>query len=205
MQPAPEAVPASVPASGEPERRFLLEGVPWWTYVGLRDALDHSGLRMTYLEGRLELMSPSDTHEEEKSLIARFIEAWAEEKDIDLRGFGSTTFRREAARRGLEPDECYTLGPKEKNAVPQIAIEVVVSNPLLDKLAVYAGLGVAEVWVWHSPTRSLVVHRLAAAGYLPVERSAILPAIDLALLASFVRPGESHTALVKAYRAALRR
>jgi Uma2 family endonuclease len=100
----------------EPERRFLLEQVPWWAYVALRDALEDSGTRMTYLEGRLELMSPSETHEE-KSLFGRLIEAWAEQHDVDLRAFGSTTYRREAERRGLEPDECYALGPKVTDAV----------------------------------------------------------------------------------------
>ncbi len=187
----------------EPERRFLLRDVPWWTYVALRDALEDSGTRMTYLEGRLELMSPSENHEEEKSLIGHLIEIWAEEKDVDLRAFGSATYRREAVRRGLEPDECYSVGPKAKDAVPQIAIEVVVSSPLLDKLDVYAGLGVQEVWVWHSATRQLVVHRLSGREYTQHDRSALLADLDLALLASFVRPGESHTALAKQYRSSL--
>ena len=33
----------------------MLHGVPWWTSVALRDALDdQSGLNMTYLKGTLE-------------------------------------------------------------------------------------------------------------------------------------------------------
>lgn len=185
------------------ERRFLLHDVPWWAYVALRDTLEGGGTRMTYLEGSLELMSPSETHEEEKTLIARLMEAWADHNEVDLRGFGSTTYRREIERRGLEPDECYTVGPKVADAPPQIAIEVVVSSPLLDKLAVYAGLGVREVWVWTSPRRELVVHRLTASRYGAHDRSELLPGLDLALLAAHVRAGESHTALVKQYRAAL--
>ncbi|HUH05148.1 MAG TPA: Uma2 family endonuclease [Kofleriaceae bacterium] len=186
------------------ERRFLLEGVPWAAYVGLRDALEHSTVRMTYVEGRLELMSPSETHEEAKKLIARLLEVWADERDVDLRGFGSTTFRREARQRGLEPDECYVLGPKARDAVPQIAIEIVVASPLIDKLDVYAGLGVPEVWVWSSATRAMAVHCLGGDRYELRDRSALLEGLDLGLLASFVLPGESHTALAKAYRAALR-
>ena len=50
----------------------------------------------------------------------------------------------------------------------------------------------------------LVVHALGPTGYATVERSLVLPNLDLALLASFVRLGESQTKLVKAYRAALR-
>ena len=189
--------------AADAERRFLLHDVTWWAYVALRDTLEGSGTRMTYLEGSLELMSPSETHEEEKKLIARLMEAWADRHEIDLRGFGSTTYRREAEKRGLEPDECYTVGPKVADAPPQIAIEVVVSSPLLDKLDVYAGLGVLEVWVWNSPRRELVVHRLAGRRYTAHDRSELLAGLDLALLAAHVRAGESHTALVKRYRAAL--
>ena len=159
---------------------------------------------MTYLKGMLELMSPSELHEEESKLLARLLEAWAEEYDVDLRGFKSATFRSEAEARGVEPDECYSVGPKPKDVPPQIAIEVVVSSPLLDKLEVYAGLGVDEVWIWLSTSRTLVVNRRSGDHYQVAPHSHVLPHLDLALLVSFVRAGESHTALVKAYRAALR-
>ena len=131
------------------ERRFVLYGVPWSTYVALRDAMDdQASLKMTYLEGTLELMSPSMLHEDAKTIIARLVEVWAMERDIDLRGFGGATFCREAKERGLEPDECYKLGKLEEDGVPDIAIEVVVTSGLVDKMAVYAGLGVPEVWLW---------------------------------------------------------
>ena len=185
------------------ERRFLLTRVPWETYVALRDADDSSHVRMTYLAGSLELMSPSELHDEDAKMIARLLEAWAEEHDVDLRGFRSTTYRSEAKARGLEADECYSVGPKAKDVPPHIAIEVIVSSPLLDKLEVYAALGVAEVWVWHSRSRSLAVHRLVDGRYQVGARSELLPTLDLALLTSFVRGGENQTALVKSYRAAL--
>jgi Uma2 family endonuclease len=197
------AVPEHV-QSPDAEHRFLLSDVPWATYVMLRDALDESRVHMTYLAGSLELMSPSERHEEEGKLIARLLEAWAEEHDVDLRGFKSATFRNEAQARGAEPDECYSIGPKPEGAPPQIAIEVIVASPLLDKLEVYAGLGVAEVWIWHSTSRNFAVHRLSGGRYEAVATSQLLPTLDLGLLASFVRSGENQTALVKAYRAALR-
>jgi Uma2 family endonuclease len=199
------AAVALAPESRHEEARFVLRGVPWWTYVALRDALDdHAGLKLTYLEGTLELMSPSLLHEDAKKIIARLLEAWATEIGIDLRGFGSTTFRREARQRGLEPDECYKLGKLEEDAVPDIAIEVVVSSGLVDKMAVYAGLGIAEVWVWQPSTAAIAVNRLVDGAYQRRERSEVLPALDLAELAKFVQPGENQTALVKAYQAVLR-
>src|SRR5262249_26665879 len=56
-----QAMQSSSPMAREAahgERRFMLEDVPWWAYVALRDALEDSGTQMTYLEGSLELMSP---------------------------------------------------------------------------------------------------------------------------------------------------
>jgi len=196
------------PATEEDERRFVLHGVPWSAYVALRDALDdQSGLKMTYLKGALELMSPSRLHEDAKTIIGRLLEVWAMERDVDLRGFGGATFRREAKERGLEPDECYKLGKLDDDDVPDIAIEVIVSSGLVDKMAVYAGLDVPEVWEWRPSTRAIVVHRLMSVisgEYQYRTRSEVLPDLDLALLSSFVQPGENQTRLAKAYQAALR-
>ena len=63
-------------------------------------------------------------------------------------------------------------------------------------------LGVREVWVWRRT--HLVVYVATASGYATAAKSAVLPGLDLALLATFVKLGESQTKLVKAYRAALR-
>lgn len=187
------------------ERRFVLHGVPWAAYVTLRDALDdQSGLKMTYLRGTLELTSPSTLHEDAKTIVGRLIEVWAMERDVDLRGFGGATFRREAKERGLEPDECYTLGPLHEDGVPDIAIEVTVTASLVDKLAVYAGLGVPEVWEWRPSTGAIAVLRLVGDDYQPRHRSEVLPELDVAELSRFVTPGQSQTALAKAYQAALR-
>jgi Uma2 family endonuclease len=132
------------------------------------------------------------------------LEVCAEERDVDLRSFGSTTFRREAKDRGLEPDECYVLGQRASDeSVPHIAIEVIVHAPHVDKLAVYAGLGVLEVWIWRAASRSIEVRRLVGEAYESRPRSEIVPDLDLELLAQYIRPGESHTALARAFRAAL--
>jgi Uma2 family endonuclease len=178
--------------------------VPWWTYVALRDALDqeHGSVRMTYLEGMLELMSPSTLHEDAKKIIARLLEVWATELDIDLRGFGNATFRAEAKRGGLEPDECYRLGKLNEGDVPDLAIEVEISSPLVDKLEVYRRLGVREVWIWRDG--AIEVHCASGPGYARESHSQVLPALDVIELGRFVVPGESQTKLARAYRDALR-
>lgn len=79
------------------EQRLILYGVNWQQYETLQATLnDFPGLRMFYLEGTLEIMSPSPEQEVDKTTIARLIEIYALERDIDLTGYGSTTFRKTA-------------------------------------------------------------------------------------------------------------
>jgi len=185
--------------SADEEPRILLDAVPWAVYVMLRDAIDTPGVRMTYLEGALEIMSPSRAHEVEKKQIARLLELFCLERDIPLFGYGSTTFRKEEKERGLEPDECYCRD-RDKD-VPDIALEVVKTHGSIDKLQVYRGLGVREVWVFEAGAFQLFA--LHDSGYEVIARSEILPEPDLARLAHFAQQGDQHAAL-KAYRDELR-
>jgi Uma2 family endonuclease len=176
--------PLAETASPAPEQRMLLRNVSWKDYVLMRDVLDGPALRMTYLQGVLELMSPSPEHELWKKNIARLLELYAHVKRVELFGYGSTTFKKEAKERGAEPDECYLIGKKLSNA-PEIVLEVIHTTPLLDKLDVYAGLGVAEVWVFRAGAFSL--HQLdpASGVYVRSTRSALLPDLDFAVVARY--------------------
>lgn len=185
--------------SADEEQRVLLFDVPWSTYVVLRDSIESPGVRMTYLEGLLEIMSPSRAHEVDKKQIARLLELFCLERDIPLFGYGSTTFRREEKERGLEPDECYCRDRDKE--VPDVALEVVKTHGSIDKLEVYRGLGVREVWVFEEGAFQLFT--LRAGRYAPIDRSEVLPEIDLTELASFAVNPDQHAAL-KSYRDALR-
>lgn len=187
---------ASMPALvSEPgEQRMLLHGVSWREYLTLRDLIDRPGLRMTYLEGALELLMPSPQHELWKKNIARFVELYAHVKQIDLYGYGSTTFKKEAMERGAEPDECYLVG-KKLDEFPEIVLEVIHSAPLLNKLAVYAGFGVAEVWVFKDGKFRLYVFDRTASGYLEVERSVLIPDLDFAIIARYAVRDDTPRAL----------
>jgi Uma2 family endonuclease len=198
--PLPLPPSPAAPRQREGEQRVLLYGVPWDAYVAFRDAVDSPGVRMTYCEGDLEIMSPLPDHEDVKTTIARLVEMYASERDVPLYGYGSTTFRKAAKKRGLEPDECYCVGHKLED-FPDIAIEVVLTSGGMEKLPVYAGLGVREVWFWADDAFHL--HALHAGEYQPVQESEVLPELDLAVVARFVRMGDQHEA-VRALRAWLR-
>lgn len=185
----------------EPERRVLLSGVPWDTYVTLRDTVESRGVLMTYLKGWLEIVTNGRTHEVSTTQIARLLELFCLERDIPLFGYGRTTFRKQAAERGLEPDECYSRG--QDRELPQVALEVVVTNPLLNKLEVYSGLGIQEVWVFRVKDGTFAVHTLRGDVYEPIGTSEVLPEAPLGRIAHYAQQDDQHEAL-KAFRAELR-
>ncbi|HUH05439.1 MAG TPA: Uma2 family endonuclease, partial [Kofleriaceae bacterium] len=167
------------------DQRVFFEAVSWNGYETLLDLRGERPVpRLVYLEGTLELMSPSVHHEKIAKMLARLIEAYADERDLPLNGFKSWTVRREESRRGAEPDECYTLGADKM--VPDLAIEVVWTSGGLDKLEVYRELGVGELWFWQDDEISVYV--LRGDCYQQVERSELLPELDLAALTSFIDP-----------------
>lgn len=198
MAAAASLFPVHRPSAAD-EPRILLTDVPWSTYVVLRDTIDSPGTRMTYLEGCLEIMSPSREHEVGKTQIARLLELFCLERDIPLFGYGSMTFRKEEKRRGLEPDECYCRGADRE--VPDIALEVVVTHGTIDKLEVYRGLGVREVWVFESGAFRVLALRGDA--YVELSASEVIPEVDLMRIAQYAVQADQHAAL-RAYRDELR-
>jgi Uma2 family endonuclease len=164
------------------EQRLTLRDVTYKDYVLLGDVLGHRpGLHLTYLRGTLEMMTTSPLHEQLKKLITRLVELHALVRGVRILGFGSATYRREDTERGLEPDECYCIGTKKD--FPDLAVEVVVTRGM-NKLEVYAGLGVAEVWVYEDGRFS--VYQLGPAGYAPQLASRFFTDLDFAVLAEYV-------------------
>lgn len=131
--------------------------------------------------------------------IARLLELYCLERDIALYGYGSTTFRKEEKERGLEPDECYCRGSDRE--IPDIALEVVVTAPAIDKLEVYRGLGVREVWMFRHGRFQLF--SLRGERYEPLERSEVFPEVDLERIAHYAGQPDQHVAL-RAFRDELR-
>ena len=185
----------SRPAEVLGEQRMLIHGVSWKDYVILREALDTPGLRMTYCEGALELMNPSRAHELWKKTIARLVELYAFLREWPLLAYGSPTFQREAEERGAEPDDCWCVGaPMRDDEFPHIALDVLYTNPLIDKLTVYDGFGVPEVWLWRDGAFELY-RRREAGGYDPVGWSGFLPELDFGLVAPLVTREDQDVAL----------
>ena len=167
----------------DPEERLITSGVSWEAYETLITALgESSGYRVAYLEGTLEIMSPSRNHEIDKKNISRLLEAYLEENRIRFWGLGSTTLKKGDKQAGKEPDECYCLRT-DKN-IPDLAIEVIYTSGGIDTLEVYKRLGVTEVWFWQN--NQFTIYYLQGDRYEQMQKSQLLPNLDFALLTQYV-------------------
>ena len=179
----------------------LLHNAAWSDYQRVLELRgDRSVPRLAYLEGVLQLMSPSRDHEAIKSLIGRLVEVWCLEHNIEFSVFGSWTLESKQDERGVEPDECYIFGDPRGVQRPHLAIEVIWTSGGLDKREIYRKLGVAELWFWRRGR--IVVYVLRGETYEESPHSEVLPGIDLVELIGFLdRPTASRA--IREYRAAL--
>ena len=86
-------VESKVSSTLEGEHRFLLPGVGWEGYEALLNMLGDGHTRVSYDRGDVELMSPSNKHDEYAILIDRLIITIAEELRIPYRDLRTTTWR----------------------------------------------------------------------------------------------------------------
>jgi Uma2 family endonuclease len=195
---------------------IAIHGVTWAIYHRLRDEPENMHLRMTFDQGRLELMSPSKLHERVAYLLGRMVDAWTEARNIDIQGCGTVTFQSKDLARGLEPDNCFYIaneplvrGQDEldlaRDPPPDLVIEVDITAPSRRRIPIYQVLGVPEVWVWRE--ESLAVHVLSAAGtYEARSKSAVLPGFPLSTAVEILglRASMSDTELIRRFRAQIR-
>ncbi len=197
-------VAAFPPQSFEEDQHVVLRAMAWQDFEALLAIRgERSGVRMYYLDGEIEIVSPTKIHEGRKKTLARLLEIWAMESDIALNGFGSWTLKKELREAGAEPDECYIVGKSTEKEVPDLAIEVEWSRATgLSKPEIYRRLGVRELWTLKS-NGNLVVRILENGDWVEHARSKLLPKLDLTWLRSFLDI-EPQSEAVRTLRDALR-
>jgi len=203
-----------LPAGG----MLVFHQVSWEEYESLVEDLQESwpGVRVTYDEGRLEIMSPTPEHERYKEFVFRLAVALAEELDIPLESFGATTWKRRELRRGTEPDTCFYLTNIEKiiqtrritletDPPPDIVVEIDITTESRSKFAIYAIFGIPEIWIYDGEHVQFF-QRTDGGSYAEISASRFLPhltrtALEEALEASKT---QGHTAALKAFRQKIR-
>jgi Uma2 family endonuclease len=164
------------------DQRVVLRGMSWEQFEALLATRgEHSVPRISYLNGVIELMSPGRPHESMKSTLRMLIEAYCFARDIYFDPMASTTLKKSSVNRGAEPDESYAFSKGRE--VPDLVIEVVYTSGSINKLELYRGLGIGEVWFWIDDR--LHGYLLQNNGYVSIEDSRALPGLSLATLTSY--------------------
>jgi Uma2 family endonuclease len=197
-------------------QHLVLDHVSWEFYEKLLREIGNRPIRVTYDQGRIEIMSPLPEHERPKTVIARLIEMLTYELNMPVAGLGSSTFRRKDKAKGLEPDECFYFrdearmrGRKrlnlKKDPPPELVIEIDITSRSIDREPIYAAFGVPEMWRYDG--RRLHCLHLQDGAYRLRKQSLAFPFLEPAQLQQFIdmMPERGETAAIKAFVAWVRK
>jgi len=176
-----------VPVHGD--QRIVFRRVDWHAYHSLSEAAgEGQHVRLAYDGKDLEIMVTSNVHEYWKELLIKIVNAVTLGLDIDYVSCGETTWN--AKVRGLQADLSYYFDPEKiqvaRDALarksmdpadyprPDLAIEIDMSSPQIDRPSIYADLGVVEVWRYVNGQKLVIEHLQADGSYAPVEASRFL-------------------------------
>lgn len=178
---------------------ILVGGYTWGEFKDLERLLDRPGMRLSFLDGVLEIQKmPGRQHETIKKRFAALVEAYLEFLELDFVPTGSMTLESEQGLVRRQADESYELGLDRVR--PDLAIEIVITSGGLDKLESYKRLQIPEVWFWDKGTLSL--HQLQSGGYVEIEQSSVLPGLDIALFTRCITMA-NHAEAVREFRRGL--
>jgi Uma2 family endonuclease len=184
-----------------PNSSISLRDVSWEEYERILVALDERPwLRVTYDQGKLEIMTLSPEHENPARIFTHLISVLAEATGVDFLCFGSTTLRLEKISGGLEPDDCYYIGDFSAVAgikkmdlnlspPPDLAVEIDISHESLRKFHIYAGLKVKELWRYDGS--QIEFYRLTEDRYEAIETSDQFPFLPPRVLPDFITVGQT--------------
>jgi len=179
-----------------PDTVVTFHGVRWEEYEDLlRQVGEASGLRISFNEGTLTVMTLSTEHEKYVRFLESLITAIKLRLRLNILSFGSATMKKRKRNKGNEPDACFyvqsadLLGKRiqldfEVDPPPDIAVEIDVHHDSLFKFPIYAALGVPEIWRYDG--QELTISVLQEGQYVTVPHSQALPLLSSQMLTEFL-------------------
>lgn len=180
-------------------QKLILQGVGWDVYEQILEEYKGSNaLHFAYDDGFLEVEVPLFEHERPTEILRDLVTTICIEKEIDFINAGSTTFRKRAKAKGCEPDTGFYIQNEKlirglrkldlsKNPPPDLVIEVDVTSPSLNKLPIYAALGVSEVWLYKG--EKVIFYKLYGEVYQEISNSLSLPILSSEKTTEFLQKG----------------
>jgi Uma2 family endonuclease len=200
-----------------PGAMLVFQQVSWEDYEQLlEDLSDRPGIRVSYDEGRLEVMSPLPEHEEYKDSLYRMVLVFSEIHGIELETRGSATWKRSSIRKGSEPDTCFYVANASRiigkrdidlesgDPPPDVVVEIDTTNESLSKFRIYSALAVPEIWRYDG--KRTYMYRLGTGSYIEVSESSSFPGLSTQAVTEFLdlAKRQGQTKALKAFRSRLR-
>ena len=192
----------------------VFRDVTWEDYEAQLRIVGERPIRVTYDRGTMEVFMPSFGHEDDAYRLGRMVNTLTEELDIAVKAGRTTTHKHQDLDQGHKPDQCYWLGDDARrmagkrqlrltvNPPPALAIEVNISHSSLERLPIFAAIGIPEVW--RLTVNSIqFLHLEPDATYRPHDRSRAFPRLLAAEVARFLERGGTveDTAWIRVFRA----
>jgi Uma2 family endonuclease len=190
----------------------VFDDVTWEEYETMIGLVGERPIRVTYDQGTMEVYMPSLGHERDAYVLGRMVDTLTEELGITVEGGGTTRHKRQDLEKGAEPDQCYWLHERalrirdkreldlSVDPVPDLIIEVDVTSASVDRLKIFAALGVPEVWRYDG--RFLEILQLGEGGYQSCETSRCFPGLSADAVGQFLEQGRNadKTTWIRSFR-----
>lgn len=179
-----------------PASTLILHDIVWEEYEEILDALGEAkGLRVSYDQGTLQIMTLSTRHEKYARLIDNLVSLFSITRRIKVLCYGSSTMKKQDKLRGAEPDSCFyvqnadLVGGKSDidfniDPPPDIVVEVDLGHDSVSKFPIYAALGVNEIWRYDG--QFLTMYHLTQGQYAAAAASQALPELSSETLTEFL-------------------
>lgn len=180
----------------EPEGLITIRTASWELYELLLRDLGQQRIGVTYDDGIMVLASPVPAYARLKKLIGRLVELATLELRIPISSFGATTWKRKDLAKGIEAEDSYYIRNEPKvrgrtdidltrDPPPDLAVEIDPTVFPVDRLRVYAAIGVPELWRYDGHLIGFI--RLMPGGvYAGIDKSDALPFITPTIVEKFV-------------------
>lgn len=158
------------------ENQYLIKhAVTWLQFKTLQSAFaDIGGVRMTYCEETLEIMSIGLLHE----MICTFLGALLIQYFMTKRiRFTSTGAYSQIIEPKLEFQADLSFSFNGNPEITDLCIEIVVTSGGIKKLRKYQLRSIPEVWFWQDS--KIRIYRLQDGEYAEVKTSGWLPDLDI--------------------------
>lgn len=189
----------SIPISKVISTPLILDDISWEKYEQLLDIFaEYPAIRMTYDQGKLEIITPLPEHERSSWTLGRLIVILSEELDLEIIGLKSTTWTSKLKAVGKEADECFYIQNEAKmrgkvkidlavDPPPDLVIEIDLTHSFIDKMSIYNKLKVPEVWQYQNGKITIYLLNQDQGQYQESETSLAFSLFPVKQLANFVK------------------